>query len=85
VAKIHVFKGMKAGWGGDSMGIWKLKNCPRCRGDMFLDSDMDGWYEQCMQCSYRKELKTLVELREKIGQTKKGEALRKNSGSSPSV
>jgi len=26
---------------------------------MFIDKDLDGWYEQCLQCSYRCELKRL--------------------------
>ncbi len=38
---------------------WKLKSCPRCGGDFFIDRDLDGWYEQCLQCSYRVELRTL--------------------------
>ena len=39
------------------MGRWKVKGCPRCGGDMFVDSDEDGWYEKCMLCSHRAELK----------------------------
>jgi hypothetical protein len=38
---------------------WKLKNCSRCGGDLFIDRDADGWFEQCLQCSYRKELREL--------------------------
>jgi hypothetical protein len=36
---------------------WKLKACTRCGGDLFVDRDVDGWFEQCLQCSYRRELK----------------------------
>jgi len=43
------------------MVMWKLKNCPRCQGDLFLDRDMDGWYQQCLQCSYRRGMKPLAE------------------------
>jgi hypothetical protein len=39
---------------------WKLKTCPRCQGDLFLDKDMDGWYEQCLQCGFRKELRPIA-------------------------
>ncbi len=46
------------------MAMWKLKSCPRCRGDVFIDMDMDGWYEQCLQCSYKRELKKLAEFKE---------------------
>jgi ribosomal protein S27AE len=35
---------------------WLLKSCPRCGGDVYIDRDADGWFEQCLQCSYRKEL-----------------------------
>ena len=38
---------------------WKSRSCPRCHGDMFLDRDLDFWYQQCLQCSYRVELKPL--------------------------
>jgi DNA-directed RNA polymerase subunit M/transcription elongation factor TFIIS len=38
---------------------WKLKNCTKCGGDLFIDKDLDGWFEQCLQCGYRKELKEL--------------------------
>lgn len=26
-----------------------------------MDRDMDGWFEQCLQCSYRKELRDIRE------------------------
>jgi len=38
------------------MQIWRLKRCPRCEGDLFVDRDIWGWYEQCLQCSYVREL-----------------------------
>lgn len=39
------------------MGKWIKNGCPRCGGSMFIDNDMDGWYEQCINCSFRQELK----------------------------
>ena len=45
------------------MVMWKFKNCPRCHGDIFIDKDLDGWYEQCLQCSYRHELKDIAEFK----------------------
>jgi ribosomal protein S27AE len=45
------------------MVSWKFKKCPRCGGDLFMDSDMDGWYEQCLQCSYRHDLQPLTQLK----------------------
>ena len=40
---------------------WRLKSCPRCGGDLLIDRDLDCWYEQCLQCSYRTDLKNIVE------------------------
>ena len=30
--------------------------CPKCGGKIMIDKDMHGWYEQCLQCSYMKDL-----------------------------
>jgi len=45
---------------------WRPKSCPRCGGDIFIDRDLDNWYEQCLQCSYRAELKTLDGFQEPV-------------------
>lgn len=29
--------------------LWS-KSCPRCRGDLALDRDLDGWFIGCIQC-----------------------------------
>ncbi len=42
------------------MVSWRFKACPRCGGDTYVDSDSDGWYEQCLMCSNRRELKELT-------------------------
>lgn len=39
------------------MVIWKSRSCPRCQGDMFVEKGLDGWYRQCLQCSYRQDFK----------------------------
>jgi hypothetical protein len=44
------------------MAMWELKKCPRCGGDMFIDRDIYGWYEKCLQCSYCCELRSLDEI-----------------------
>jgi len=41
---------------------WKFKSCPRCDGDMFIDRDLYGWYEQCIQCGYARDLRSTVKL-----------------------
>ena len=28
------------------------KHCPKCGGNLFLYNDYNGWYEQCLQCSF---------------------------------
>ncbi len=38
------------------IGMWLLKGCPRCRGDMELDRDEYGWYERCIQCGHLRDL-----------------------------
>jgi ssDNA-binding Zn-finger/Zn-ribbon topoisomerase 1 len=34
----------------------RLKSCPRCKGDILMDRDHFGWYEQCIQCGYQEDL-----------------------------
>lgn len=49
--------------GGDA-AMWRLRSCPKCRGDVFVDYDMDGWYEQCLQCGYLHDLQTMLGVKE---------------------
>ncbi len=35
------------------------KACPKCGGKIMIDKDFHGWYEQCLQCSYMKDLVAL--------------------------
>ncbi|MFH0941687.1 MAG: hypothetical protein V1823_01505 [Chloroflexota bacterium] len=30
----------------------RLKGCPKCRGDVRIDRDEYGWFEQCIQCGH---------------------------------
>jgi len=36
--------------------MWRLKGCPKCRGDLYVERDLSGWYEECLQCGYFREL-----------------------------
>jgi DNA-directed RNA polymerase subunit M/transcription elongation factor TFIIS len=36
--------------------MWYLKNCPRCRGNIFIDEDVGGRFEKCLQCGYEREI-----------------------------
>ncbi len=38
----------------------KVKRCPRCKGDVRFDRDQYGWYEECMQCGYLRDLESVV-------------------------
>jgi hypothetical protein len=46
------------------MTMWKIRACPRCQGDLFVAKDMDGWFEQCLQCGYRREMRPIAEVKE---------------------
>ena len=48
--------------------MWKLKGCPRCGGDLFVDWDQHVWYEHCLQCGYRGELKSIADNRKQAVQ-----------------
>ena len=41
------------------MSKWRLKACPRCAGDVYITKDVDGWFEQCLLCGCRRELKEI--------------------------
>jgi len=45
---------------------WRIKACPRCQGDMFIDKGIYGWYEQCLQCSYQQELRDISEFKNQL-------------------
>ena len=47
---------------------WKLKSCPRCGGDLFIDRDYNGWYQQCLQCGYMGELKDIREFSKQLAE-----------------
>jgi ribosomal protein S27AE len=48
------------------------KQCPKCGGNIYLNTDYYGRYEQCLQCGYTRDLdavdkhqKPLVQLKQK--------------------
>jgi len=52
----------------------RLKSCPRCRGDLALEVDQWGLYEECIQCGYLHDLQNVVEVKRQWiqeGQNKK--------------
>ena len=60
------------------------QRCPKCGGNMYLDKDFYGWYEQCLQCSYTSYFETVFDARK---ETKQGsdKRLRQISYGSQSV
>ena len=47
------------------MQALKSKRCPRCGGNIFLDEDTMGYYEQCLQCGYEHQVQRTEEFRTK--------------------
>jgi hypothetical protein len=43
--------------------MWNFKRCPRCRGDVYIDEDLDTCYEKCLQCGYERELQRAAAIR----------------------
>jgi ribosomal protein S27AE len=43
------------------MANWKLKCCPRCGGDVFMDTDEGDWFAHCLQCGYTGDKKPISE------------------------
>ena len=35
-----------------NMAMWKIRSCPKCGGDVFLDIDEHIWFDHCLQCGY---------------------------------
>ena len=48
------------------MVMWLFKSCPRCGGDMYIESDEDGTFKHCMLCSFRLELKAGMESKKEV-------------------
>jgi ribosomal protein S27AE len=40
----------------------RLRECPRCQGDILLALDSYGWYEECIQCGYIRDLHNMGEI-----------------------
>lgn len=55
--------------------MWKIKSCPRCTGDMFIEQAEFGWMEHCLQCGYQREIYLRNEKEEPVLERLSGEAL----------
>jgi ssDNA-binding Zn-finger/Zn-ribbon topoisomerase 1 len=47
-----------------ALGMLRLKACPRCNGDVVFERDNWGWYEQCIQCGYLRDLQNELEVKQ---------------------
>ncbi len=36
--------------------MMKLNGCKRCHGDLIIEQDVYGWYEECVQCGYQHDI-----------------------------
>jgi ssDNA-binding Zn-finger/Zn-ribbon topoisomerase 1 len=64
-------------WEGGDGAMLKFKSCPKCRGDILLDRDEWGWYEQCIQCGYLRDVPGVVRIEPELigaGRRKKKES-----------
>ena len=66
-----------SGKGREDGMMWRLKGCPKCNGDVFLEKDIDGWYERCLQCGYNRDMIALVEIKEQVPGRKKEPVLQR--------
>ncbi len=41
----------------------RFKGCPRCGGDVRLDQDHYGWFEECLQCGYSRDVTSIKEFK----------------------
>jgi ribosomal protein S27AE len=57
------------------------QRCPKCGGNMFLYDDYDGWYEQCLQCSFLLYLDVVYEDRGAVDSNKTLEISQSTSSS----
>ncbi len=37
-----------------------FKSCPRCKGDMHINTDMYGSYKECLMCGYMVNLREVA-------------------------
>ncbi len=64
--------------------MWILKGCPRCKGDMLVDRDFNGWYQSCLQCGYYGDLENTIKTIEQHPERKTtGDSLRGHGHRSP--
>jgi hypothetical protein len=61
------------------MAVWKLKSCPRCNGDLFVQREVEEWFECCLLCGYERNVSNLVTVNT-VGQIKVNEPMEEGMG-----
>lgn len=64
--------------GGGDGNMWKFRSCPKCGGDLYVDYDLNGWYEECLQCGYMHDMKTVLEIKKETKEDKRAFAVTGN-------
>ena len=54
--------------------------CPKCGGNLYMDRDYNGWYEQCLQCAYMKDLPVVYQKSRKTEKETAGSVSNKEPG-----
>ena len=44
----------------------KDRRCPKCGGNLYIDRDWQGWYEQCLQCAYMRDFEVVYKSKDKV-------------------
>ena len=48
-------------------GFIKKAKCPKCGGNIYLDSDYYGWFEECIQCGYTRNMQKIAPTKVEAG------------------
>ena len=36
------------------------ESCPKCGGNIYMDSDEHGWFEHCLQCGHTRDIEVII-------------------------
>jgi hypothetical protein len=37
------------------------RRCPKCGGNLYMEKDYYGWYEECLQCAFVQDMRKIYE------------------------
>ena len=49
----------------------KNRKCPKCGGLLYIDKDIHGWYEECLQCAFMRDLEAVYETKKPVAEGKR--------------